>query len=284
MGLKMKVRFPKFDFSEIRAHWTKNPEFAQRCNAASLIPAYVEPYLLKVMNQARAKIDPSKTALLKDLDIFNKQEMQHLKQHIGFNKRMHAIGYEGLKTFEAEYAADYERFLATKSLRFHLAYCEGFESLSATACELYFTAYNEFLDDADPEPTNMWRWHLAEEFEHRTVCSDVYHELAGLDPVSRYFYRLYGYFYAIIHIGGFSNRVSKWLLEQDRAKMTPEEVEQSLARDKYARKIMGKGFLPMAFKIMMPWYDPAKRPTPPGYDAYLQSFEKNYNKPELAAA
>lgn len=50
----------------------------------------------------------------------------------------------------------------------------------------------------------MWRWHLAEEFEHRTVCSDVYYELSGLNPVAAYFYRVYGYFYAIAHLGRFT--------------------------------------------------------------------------------
>src|SRR3546814_7755941 len=87
----------------------------------------------------------------------------------------------------------------------------------------------------------MWRWHLAEEFEHRTVCFDVYEELSGLNPVSRYFYRLYGYFYAIIHLGRFQSMVAKKLIEHDRATMTPEERSeehtselQSLMRISYA--------------------------------------------------
>src|SRR3546814_6468949 len=50
---EMKARFPKFDFSNISAHWTPNKEFAQRANAASLIPAYIEPYPLKVMVTAK---------------------------------------------------------------------------------------------------------------------------------------------------------------------------------------------------------------------------------------
>src|SRR3546814_12853539 len=89
----------------------------------------------------------------------------------------------------------------------------------------------------------MWRWHLAEEFEHRTVCFDVYEELSGLNPVSRYFYRLYSYFYAIIHLGRFQSMVAKKLIEHDRATLTPEEVEESLARDKYARMVMSRRFL-----------------------------------------
>lgn len=280
----MKVRFPKFDFSGIRAHWAPNLEFAQRANAASLIPAYIEPYLLKVMIKAKPMIDPSKKQVIEDLDIFIKQEMQHCKQHIAFNKRMHELGYDWLKPIERDYEATYKRFLATKSMRFNLAYCEGFESLSATACELYFEDYNELLEGADPEPTNMWRWHLAEEFEHRTVCSDVYHELSGLNPVFAYFYRLYGYFYAIVHLGRFQTMVAAKLLEHDRARMTPAEVEESLARDKYARKIMGRRFFSFFLSICSPFYDPAKRREPNGYREYLDNFERTYDMGKEAVA
>jgi len=281
----MKARFPKFDFSNIRAHWAPNKEFAQRANAASLIPAYIEPYLLKIMVKARPLIDPSKKKMIADLDIFIKQEMQHCKQHIAFNKRMHELGYDWLKPIERDYEATYKRFLETKSLRFNLAYCEGFESLSATACELYFEDYNELLENADPEPTNMWRWHLAEEFEHRTVCSDVYHELSGLNPVFAYFYRVYGYFYALIHLGRFQTMVARKLLEHDRATMTPEEVKESIARDKYARKVMGRRFFRFFFMICSPFYDPAKRREPIGYSAYLKEFEAKYDRgPATAAA
>jgi predicted metal-dependent hydrolase len=274
----MKVRFPKFEFSDVRAHWAPNWEFAQRANAASLIPAYIEPYLLKVMMKAKKEIDPSKAALHHDLDIFIKQEMQHCRQHIAFNKRMHEVGYELLKPIEKDFEATFAGFLAKKSLRFNLAYSEGFESLSATACELYFEDYNELLESADAEPTNMWRWHLAEEFEHRTVCSDVYHELSGLNPVFAYFYRLYGYFYAIVHLGRFQLMVSKKLLDHDRVNMTPDELKASLVRDKYARKIMGRRFFRNLLKICSPFYDPLKRREPNGYRAYLKDFEASYDR------
>jgi predicted metal-dependent hydrolase len=280
----MKARFPKFDFSGIKAHWTRNPEFAQNVNAASLVPAYIEPFLLKIMQHARKDLDPSRTRLLSDLDIFIKQEMQHCKQHIAFNKRMHELGYMGLKPFEREFEQTFEYFLTKKPRRFNLAYCEGFESISATACELYFEDYNELLEGADPEPTNMWRWHLAEEFEHRTVCSDVYHELAGLAPVPRYFYRVYGYFYAMFHLLGFTQKVAKFLIEQDRSTMTPEQVQVSIAREKAAKKVMGRRFGRMTLRIMAPWYDPAKRRPPRGYQDYLDNFEATRSVPPQLVA
>ncbi|NJO32879.1 MAG: metal-dependent hydrolase, partial [Rhodospirillales bacterium] len=239
-----------------------NWEFAQYVNAASLIPAHIEPYLLKVMMKAKPLIDARDATLAKDLDIFIKQEMQHCKQHIAFNKRMHEMGYEWLIPLEQELAATFQRFLDKKSLRFSLAYSEGFESLSATACELYFEDYNELLENADPEPTNLWRWHLAEEFEHRAICSDVYHQLSGMNPISTYFYRLYGYFYSIVHLGRFHKMAAKKMLEFDRAGMSPEELAESVKREKYATKIMSRRFVRYFLKICSPFYDPAKRREP----------------------
>src|SRR3546814_4218638 len=77
------------------------------------------------MVKAKPLIDPSKTRLIEELDIFIKQEMQHCKQHINFNKRLHELGYGFLKPIEKGYEAGYKRFLDNKSLRFNLAYCEG---------------------------------------------------------------------------------------------------------------------------------------------------------------
>lgn len=269
----MKARFPKFDFSQIKAHWARDLEFSQKCNAASLIPAHVEPYLLKVMRIAQGKLDPKQTRLLEELDIFCKQEMQHCKHHLVFNKVLREQGYEGLKPFEDKLQADYEHFLKNKSLRFNLAYCEGFESMSASGCEAWFEDYGELLDGADPVAADLWRWHLAEEFEHRTVCSDVFHQLSGLGPVSRYFYRVYGYGYALVHLGGFIKTAAGYLLAKDREGMTPEQLAASLAREAQIKKTMSRRLLPMMLKILSPFYDPAKRRDPIGQREFLEAFE-----------
>jgi predicted metal-dependent hydrolase len=274
METDVKVRFPKFDFSQIKAHWAPNREFAQGFNASSLIPAHVEPYLLKVMKVAQGKVDQSNVRLVEEIDIFCKQEMQHMKHHLAFNKVLRAQGYEGLKPLEDAIEADYERFLKTKSLRFNLAYCEGFESMSASACEAWFEDYGDLLEGADPVVADMWRWHLAEEFEHRTVCSDVYNELSGLGPVSRYVYRVYGYVYALVHLGKFNKAAAAYLMARDRETMTQEEVEASIARQKVVGKRIRKSALPMLIKVLSPFYDPAKRPDPRGQREFLESFEQ----------
>ncbi len=281
METNMKARFPTFDFTNVRPHWARNPEFAQRVNAASLIPAYVEPYLVKVMRKARKQIDQKNLQLLEKLDIFVKQEMQHCKHHISFNNHLRACGYPEIAKLEAAIQADYDHFLENKSLRFNLAYCEGFESLSASGCEAWFERYGDLLAGADPEPSDLWRWHLAEEFEHRVVCSDIYHELSGLDPLSRYFYRLYGYFYAVVHLGRFVKTVTGVLLQKDRSRMSAEQLAASIQREKVAKTIMAKGVLSMMLKIASPFYDPAKRRPPRGYLEYLQNFEQRRAPPTV---
>jgi predicted metal-dependent hydrolase len=269
----LKARFPKFDFSTVRAHWAPNREFAQSFNASSLIPAYVEPYLLKVMKMARSKVDQSNRRLIEEIDIFCKQEMQHCKHHIAFNKVLREQGYEGLKPLEDTLQAEYDDWLKNRSLRFNLAYCEGFESMSASACEAWFEDYDEFLEGADPQVADLWRWHLAEEFEHRTVCSDVYHELSGLNPVFAYFYRIYGYWFAIKHLSAFAGRAASYLHRTDRAKMSPDEVEASIARQKLVKKKIMASALPMMIKILSPFYNPAKRRSPRGQQEFLAEFE-----------
>jgi predicted metal-dependent hydrolase len=134
----MQVRFPKWNFTGLRAHWAPHSEFAQIYNAASTVPAYIEPYLLKVMRLAKEKIDPANAELHRKLDIFIKQEMQHCKLHLSFNKAIRADGYEGMLEFEKQYEADYDRYLKTKSLRFNMAYSEGFEAMSAIAVTNFF--------------------------------------------------------------------------------------------------------------------------------------------------
>ncbi|PZR42794.1 MAG: metal-dependent hydrolase, partial [Stutzerimonas stutzeri] len=39
----MRVRSPTIDFSDVRPNWAPNREFAQYYNAASTVPAHVEP-------------------------------------------------------------------------------------------------------------------------------------------------------------------------------------------------------------------------------------------------
>jgi predicted metal-dependent hydrolase len=275
----MLVRSPKFDFSNVRPHWSPCWEFAQRYNAGSTVPAHIEPYLVKVMVKAKAALDPKNIELHRDLGIFIKQEMQHCKMHIAFNKKLHESGYEGMIPFEEAYAADYQRFLESRSLRFNLAYSEGFEAMSSIAVTAFFEHFDEFLEGADPEAVELWKWHLAEEYEHRTVAHDVYHALSGMNPVFTYFYRLYGFFYAVRHISKHTDQLAAYLMAKDREGMTPEQIKESKARELLAAKAVKKSAWKHLSAILSPFYKPAKRPAPRGVVLFLMQY---VNVPQAA--
>jgi predicted metal-dependent hydrolase len=270
----VKVRYPQLDFSKVRPHWAPNIEFAQRANASGLIPTHVEPYLVKVMLKAKPLIDARNTRLHADVAVFCKQEAQHCKQHNAFNLRLREAGYDDLAAMEQALSDDLERFLAHRSLKFNLAYSDGFEAMGAFGAQLWFDCYVEYLDGADAEAVDLWRWHMAEEYEHREVAFSVYHELYGRKNLFEgWIYRVYGFLYAARHLMGFGNRAAAYLLAQDRKAMTPEERALSIARERAFRKKMAKFAIPELLKVLSPFYDPAKRTAPPEVAAYLIRFE-----------
>lgn len=270
----MKVRYPNFDFAAVKAHWAPCIEFAQRANASSIIPSYVEPYLVKVMLKARPQIRPSETALDQDVVVFCKQEAQHNKQHNVFNSQLRAQGYEGLLAIEQALEADLNRFIETKSLKFNVAYAEGFEALGALGAEMWFNCYREYLDGADKDVVAMWQWHMAEEYEHREVAFNVYHELFGRKNLfDAWIYRVGVFIFAARHLLGFGDRAAELLLTADRAKMTDEERQASLAREKAFKKKMARTAIPELIKVLSPFYQPRTRKAPAGWQDYLKGYE-----------
>lgn len=269
----MQVRFPKWDFSKVRAHWAPHHEFAQMQNAASTVPAYIEPYLVKVMQKAQKVLPEKHAELHRQLDIFIKQEMQHCRQHLAFNKALRNDGYEGMLEIEKEYQADYDEFLKNRSLRFNIAYSEGFEAVSSVAVDNFYTVFEEFLEGADEQAVEMWKWHLAEEFEHREVAYEVYKAIYGSGFFS-YLYRIWAFFYAVKHIRSHVRRVQTYLLEKDREGMTAEERAESVARQERVAEVTKMHAKAHLKKILSPFYKPALREPPAGLLEVLDRYAR----------
>ena len=174
----MKARSAPIDFSDAQPWWTpSHPPLGHSLNGGSVNLPYLEPYLIKVMKQARKELEAVAPELLPDVDVFNRQEANHFKTHARFNAVLRER-YEGMEAFEDEIRRDFESFLE-RPLKWNLAYSEGFESLGLIQAEFFFEHMDDLVEDADPAVLELWRWHLAEEFEHRCVCHDVYHALYG---------------------------------------------------------------------------------------------------------
>lgn len=263
----MKPRRPSFDFDHAPARWIPDaPAYAYQLDAASTMLPYLEPYLIRVQKLARERLDPARHAdLIRDIDLFNQQEANHFRLHAKYNEvlRRH---YPGLEAFEAEIKADFDRFLREKSLAWNLAYCEGFECTGLVSAEFFFGPAEPFLRTADPSARDLWAWHLAEEFEHRSVCHDV---LRALHP--GLLRRLRGYFDFLIHLQRYADRVAAHLAAVDRERGTAPVAadEKNRAFDRVRNRFM----LPRLARILLPTYDPAPRVAPLSLAAALRTYE-----------
>ena len=216
--------------------------------AFSLLLPYLEPYLIQTMKTARSHVrDP---ALLADLGRFNGQEGQHYRQHRRFNEAVEAGGCVRPVALEEELGRDYARFTEGRSLRFNLAYAEGFEAftmaLARTALEL------GMLDRMTLPSRDVFLWHLVEELEHRTVAFDVYEHVAG-----GYAYRVVVGMYAQWHLLRFVVRATEAMLAADPTLM--ERYGGEAAHRRRMRRLNGilvNHLLPKVIRTYAPWYTP----------------------------
>ena len=267
----MKPRKPGLTFQDALPHWCDDAEFAQITNADSFSLPYVETYLNRVMLRAKETLTGERYAKLRDdIDLFVKQESNHYRQHRLFNNKLEQDGYTGVTPIGARLGADYDDFLKSESLLFNTAYCEGFESLGIIQTEFFFEQAGDLLTGADPRVVALWKWHLAEEYEHRSVCFDVHKAVHG---GFSYFSRLGGYFRAVRHLGKFGKDASDALLAHDRATMTPEQLQASMASEKAYRRRFGRFALPRLLRVLSPFYNPVRKREPDGAAAFLLQYE-----------
>ena len=225
-----------------------DPEQSYMMIGLSLLLPYLEPYLIRTMKEAKKQIDDPE--LIDDLERFSAQEGQHYRQHTRLNDAIKLQGFPKLAEFEKILDADYRRFTKTKSLRFNLAYAEGFEALTTAFARFSFERGGD--ENTHPAVAALYQWHLIEELEHRTVAFDVYDRVCG-----GYVYRLIAGLHAQWHMGSFIRRVQRYMLEAD-----PEAVERCggraalAAKRKKAAADAKKFLLPKILKTYSPWYTP----------------------------
>jgi predicted metal-dependent hydrolase len=254
----VKSRPIDFDFSGVSTFWADSKEFALCYNGASLVVPPLEKYLCRCMIKAREQL--VQECLKEDVETFVAQESAHYKTHIRFNQ---AVKWEEVDTapLEKKLTSDYERFFNKRSLRFNLAYCEGFESTSIIPMDTFFKEFQELWKGTHPKVEAMWKWHFAEEFEHRNIVHDTYEALYGRGPIA-WLYRVFGLWFCSHHMYKYSLAQAKLLLARYRKGMNAEELAASKAREKWVQKSARKNSLKYMLRIMSPFYSPTDNQAP----------------------
>lgn len=260
----IRVRKIRFEYpDDLAAHWNPaRPEWSQMVNAASLLMPYLEPFLIDAIRAALPSItDP---ALRDDARAYIGQEAHHFAQHRKLNDRLLALGYDALRDYERQLAADYARY-ATRSLRFQLAYAAGFETMALALGHMLVADRDYFFADADPAVSSLVLWHFVEELEHKTAAFDVYQHVVGSYP-----YRVVGLVWAVVHTLGRTRQAYVALLQRDglwgRLRMRWE-----------LKKTIGHIFkrtLPWFVEALSPWHDPRRSTDPTWVREWIALYDQ----------
>jgi predicted metal-dependent hydrolase len=115
--------------------------------------------------------DGAPAELAVEIRAFVRQEVNHTREHVAFNRAAEAAGYD-LTRIDARV----ERLIAQVYARRPIAW------LAVTMALEHFTAMfaSEFLENpahfhgGDEAQADLWRWHAVEEIEHKAVAYDTW--------------------------------------------------------------------------------------------------------------
>lgn len=240
------VRAFNFAFpDDLAPKWS--PEHVVRShmfNGFSLTMPYLEPYLIKTMQDALAHIDVPE--LVADIRGFNGQEARHYQCHRRLNELLKANGYPELAAVEERLAASYAK-LSKKSLRTRLAYNAGFESMTNGFTNWFINKRRQLFGDACPYVASFWIMHMVEETEHKTVAFDTYMAYSG-----QYLPRALGVLHGSLHVLGYGFIGMFTALKKDGDLFSPLRLAE-LCREVFS---LVRNVGPFLLRAMLPGYNP----------------------------
>jgi predicted metal-dependent hydrolase len=118
----------------------------------------------------------------------------------------------------------------------------------------------------------MWRWHLAEEYEHREVVWRVYHRLFGTPVGASHDFRLEMFDFGTNHFFGYSDQMRRAMLATYRDGMTPDELRASQEREEQILAASKERLACRLAPVFSPDYNPAANPRPAQLDEVLSTY------------
>ncbi len=167
--LTITVRDERFNRDgKPRRWWAGEPFGTAWHNALSATFPRGEAFFIEAVKTHREGADPRLDA---EIRAFVKQEINHTREHIAFNRLAEDHGYD-IKAIDKRV----EELLALTKGRppiANLAVTMALEHYTAMMAH-EFLAHPAHFADADPQVRDMWRWHAVEEIEHKGVAFDTW--------------------------------------------------------------------------------------------------------------
>jgi len=174
------VRNLRFDLRNIPRHWHGGRKSVTSFfdSLSVFFPAGERFFVASV----RAYQDAIKDDALRfEVRTFCAQEGIHSREHENYNERLEGEGYP-IDAMEKRVEASLARLTKYGSKELQLAVTCALEHFTALMGHLLL-GNPKLLEGADPEMAAMWRWHAAEENEHKCLPYDVYKAVGGRYPV-----------------------------------------------------------------------------------------------------
>ena len=137
-------------------------------NALSITFPRGEAFFVESVKAFREGANPK---LAGEIRSFITQEVMHSREHVSFNKRVTDAGYK-IDHLE-KVVADSLELTKDRPQILNLAVTMALEHYTAMMAHQMLRDPKAFAG-ADPELSNMWKWHAIEEIEHKGVAYDTW--------------------------------------------------------------------------------------------------------------
>ena len=168
--LTITVRDQRFGRQNKPGRWWLNndPIATGWHNALSATFPRGEAFFIEAVKAHREGAGPKLEA---EIRAFVKQEINHTREHIAFNRAAVDAGYD-LDAIDQRVAANLELTKDGPAI-LNLAVTMALEHYTAMMAQ-EFLANPQHFAGAEPETAAMWRWHAIEEIEHKGVAYDTW--------------------------------------------------------------------------------------------------------------
>lgn len=246
-GVVVQPRRYEFEgLEDIPQYWfAHNPITTHVENAFSiLIPPGERFFIRSVRHYADQVTDPDTQELIR---AFCQQEALHTKAHNELNASFKRFGIDVDR--EIAYAdrsmAVIARILSPKS---QLAVTAFLEHLTATGAHMMFQEADFMEEKMHPEMLRFWRWHAAEELEHKAVAFDLYHRIGG-----GYVRRVLCAVATAVLLAVPFVRIARRMMHEDPHNVTAAEREEARAIDRKLTRAQLKPILGFFKRDFHPW-------------------------------
>ena len=196
----LTVRRLDVDFSTlIRRHWNGDDAFLTAFfNALSFSFPEGEQFFIESVRHAAQHLDENSThkAFKETVRGFIGQEASHRHIHKQYNTQLETLGLKNHWGPRIAKRKTRIRRILAKSPRHHLyelAITAAYEHFTSILGNLTLESQGtaaDWLAHADLPLQTLWRWHAAEECEHKTVAFDLYRQLGGSNRMRIGFFAL----------------------------------------------------------------------------------------------